>query len=205
MNSDEKEILEQHGCYYLTLSVTDCTDIFIRPVHKQIIVESLNYFIEKKGLIVYAWCLMTNHLHLLAQARQGFGLSSIISEFKKFTGRIILEDIDVEPEVRKKWMLERFENASRQLKLAEKYQVWENYNHPVYLDTLAPLQIRETLDRIHNNPVRDRIVLSPDEYLHSSARDYCGMKGIVNIKMLQQTTAIESIVRHISSYRYMVH
>ena len=63
-------ILEQQGCCYLTLNVAECIDIFIRPVYKQVIVESLNYFIDKKGLTVFAWCLMTNHLHLMVQENQ---------------------------------------------------------------------------------------------------------------------------------------
>ncbi|MER3498037.1 MAG: transposase [Chitinophagaceae bacterium] len=202
MQHDENTITQQQACYYLTFNVVDWIDIFIRPVFKQIIVESLNYFIEKKGLKVYAWCLMSNHLHLMAQAKQGYGLSLIAHDFKKFTGRIILEDIDAETEVRRKWILERFEKASRSLKLLNKYQVWQTSINPVYIDLDNTDLVNEQLDHIHTNPVRDRIVSLPKDYLYSSARDYAGIKGLVNVQTVEQPADSDFILRNISSYRH---
>jgi REP element-mobilizing transposase RayT len=75
-------IVEPRGYYSLTLNTIDRVDIFIRPFFKQIIVESLNYFIEKKGLIVNGWCLMTNHLHLIVEAKDGWDLASLIRDLK---------------------------------------------------------------------------------------------------------------------------
>ena len=49
------------SCYCVTLNVVDWVDIFIRPVYKNVIVDSLNLFVERKGLIIHAWCLMSNH------------------------------------------------------------------------------------------------------------------------------------------------
>ena len=60
---------EKQTCYFITLNTVDWVDIFIRPVYKQVVVHTLNHFIESKGLIVYSWCLMTNHLHLLVQCK----------------------------------------------------------------------------------------------------------------------------------------
>ena len=51
--------------YFITSTVVDWMDVFTRPVYKQIIVESLRYCQAQKGLDIYAWVLMTNHLHLL--------------------------------------------------------------------------------------------------------------------------------------------
>src|ERR1700741_4016401 len=100
-------IVEPQGCYSLTLNTIDRIDIFIRPFFKQIIVESLNYFIEKKGLIVYGRCLMTNPLHLLVEPKDGLDLSTIISDFKAFTAKIILEDLNTESEIRRAWLMKR--------------------------------------------------------------------------------------------------
>jgi REP element-mobilizing transposase RayT len=195
----ETDLIEPPACNYLTLSTVDCVDIFIRPVFKRIIVESLNYYIEKKGLTVYGWCLMTNHLHLLAE---GEGLAQTIQDFKKFTSRIMLEDIDAENEIRKTWMLSRFEEASRQLKLPEKYHVWENYNHPVFINLENKAQVREKLDHIHNNPMRDRVVFSPEDYTHSSAVDYAGGHGLVRVKLFQSMQGNTFILRHINNNKY---
>lgn len=201
-HEDDSMMIEQRACYYLTLHVVDGIDIFIRPVFKQIIVESLNYFSEKKGLTIYAWCLMTNHLHLMAQAEQGYGLSLIANDFKKFTTKIILEDIDAEPEVRRNWIIKKFEDASTSRKLIEKFQVWQSRINPVYIDLKNTTTINDQIDHIHNNPVRDRIVSMPEDYLHSSARDYVGIKGLVKIHLVPMQEESDFILRHISSYKW---
>lgn len=203
MFPEQESIIEQQACYYLTFHIVDGIDVFIRPVFKQVIVESLNYFIAKKGLSVYAWCLMSDHLHLMAQAKQGYGLSLIAHDFKKFTTKIILEDIDVEPETRRNWMMKKFEEASSSLKLLEKFQVWQTCINPVYVDLKKTELVKDLLEHIHMNPVRNRIVVAAEDYLHSSARDYAGIKGLVNVELLKEKDESDFILRHISSYRYL--
>jgi putative transposase len=201
MSHEDDTIIEQHACYYLTFNVVDGIDIFVRPVFKQIIVESLNHFNEKKGLTIYAWCLMTNHLHLMAQAEQGYGLSLIANDFKKFTTKIILEDIDAEPEVRRDWIMKKFEEASAALKLIDKYQVWQSRINPIYIDLKDTEGMNEQLEHIHNNPVREKIVSTAEDYLHSSARDYAGIKGLVNVSIPDIPEESHFILRSISSYK----
>jgi REP element-mobilizing transposase RayT len=181
MSGDRYIITDQNSCYFLTFTVVDWVDVFIRPVYKQIIVDSLNFCIEKKGLTVFAWCLMTNHIHLIAEAKQGFKLSEIIRDFKKFTARAILDAIQNEPESRKDWMLYRFEFAGKFMKRIEKYHFWQDGNHAVYLDPHKPEMLLTWLNYTHNNPVRAGIVDNMEDYLYSSARDYTGIKGLVNV------------------------
>ena len=200
MFHEEGTIIGQQACYFLTLTVVDWIDLFIRPVFKQVIVESLNYFIAKKGLMVYAWCLMTNHLHMMVQTKQGYGHSLISNDFKKFTTKIILEDISVEPELRRNWIMKKFEEASTSMKMLEKFQVWQTCINPVYIDLKKTWFVNEQLEFIHNNPVRDRIVTEPEDYLHSSARDYADMKGLVNIEVLNKNYRSDFILRHISFF-----
>ena len=61
---------------------------------QNIIVESLQYCQAKKGLEIFAWCLMTNHIHLIIRAKEGYNLSDILRDFKKFTASKILEKIN---------------------------------------------------------------------------------------------------------------
>ena len=51
--------------YFVTDTVVDWVDIFTRPIYRHIIIESLQYCQKEKGLIIYAWVLMTNHLHAI--------------------------------------------------------------------------------------------------------------------------------------------
>ncbi len=181
MSGDRYTISDQNGCYFLTFTVVDWVDVFIRPVYKQIIVDSLNFCIEKKGLTVFAWCLMTNHIHLVAEAKIGFKLSEIIRDFKKFTARSILSAIEDEPESRKDWMLYRFEYAGKFMKRIEKYHFWQDGNHAIYLDPHKPEMLEGRIFYTHDNPRRAGIVENAEDYLHSSARDYAGIKGLVNV------------------------
>ena len=187
----------RQACYFITFNTVDWVDIFIRPVYKQVIVHTLNHFIDNKGLSVHAWCLMSNHLHLLAQAKEGHTIGEIEKEYKSFTNAKILEAIDTEPEARKEWMLARFENFATRLGLLKKFQVWQNCTNPVYIDTRNISTTLEYFQFIHDNPVRDRIVDMAIDYSYSSARDYAGMKGLVNVNKIstveQQLAASESI------------
>lgn len=184
MSGDNYFITDQNATYSLTFTIVDWVDVFIRPVYKQIIVDSLNFCIEKKGLTVFCWCLMTNHLHLIAEAREGFKLSDIIRDFKKYTAYLILNAIQHEHESRKDWMLYRFEYAGKYLKRIKKYHFWQDGSHAVYLDTYKPEMFLQRFNYIHDNPVRAGIVDNAEEYLHSSARDYCGKRGLVRVVLI---------------------
>ena len=196
MSKTDKSHEHQYISHFITLNVVDWVDIFIRPVYKQIIVHSLNHFIATKGLNVYAWCLMSNHLHLIANA-EGHSLPEIEKEFKNFTAQKILEDISVEPPKRLEWMMARFESFSNLLGLNKKFQIWQTCTSPVYINLLKSSQLIEQIEFIHHNPVRDRVVTTAEDYLYSSARDYAGMKGLVNIRKLpkiaQQFSAAENV------------
>ena len=55
---------------------------------------------------------MSNHVHLIASAQEGFELTAIIRDFKKFTSRMVIESIESNAqESRKKWMIWMFKRA----------------------------------------------------------------------------------------------
>ena len=100
--------------YFITSTVIDWVDVFTRPAYKHVIIESLSYCQKEKGLIIYAWVLMTNHLHVIVGAKEGYNISDIIRDFKKFTSKKIIALInDNIQESRRDWMLNRFEYAAR--------------------------------------------------------------------------------------------
>lgn len=195
MKQDKNSVTNQHACHYITFNTVDWVDVFIKPVYKQIIVDALNEFIDTRGLIVYAWCLMTNHLHLLLQAKDGTGLSMIERDFKKITTSRILDALDMEPDLRRGWMLERFEHFSQSLKKIEKYQVWQSCSNPEFLDFKQPFKVREHLTYVHENPVRDKIVYLPEDYVFSSAGDYAGKKGLVHVTVIDMEGLIRGVVK----------
>jgi putative transposase len=44
--------------------------------------------------------------------------------------------------------------------------------------------IDEKLDYIHNNPVQEEIVQMPEQYIYSSAINYTGEKGMLDLELL---------------------
>lgn len=184
MSGDRYPITDQNACYFLTIAVVSWVDVFIRPAYKQIITDSLNFCVENKGLTIFSWCLMTNHLHLIAEAKEGFKLSDIIRDFKKFTARSLLVAIESEPESRRDWMLYRFEFAGKYLKTVEKYHFWQDGSHAIFLDPHKPGMMLQGLNDVHENPVRAGVVEEAKDYLYSSAKDYCGSRGLVRIELL---------------------
>ena len=179
MNENGYQINDQTKAHFITATVVDWVDVFSRKIYKDIVIESLDFCIKNKGMILYGFVIMTNHIHMVVQSETG-KLSDLIRDFKKFTARNILDTIESEPESRKDWMLKRFEFACRSHSRNEKYQFWQYGNHPEEIFTEKFLW--QKLDYIHLNPVRAEIVDKASHYLHSSASNYINGIGLLEIQ-----------------------
>jgi REP element-mobilizing transposase RayT len=182
MPGDRYFITDPFGTYYLTLTVVDWVDVFTRPVYKQIIVDSLNYCTQQKGLRLNAWVLMSNHLHLIARTEAPGTMSIFLRDFKKFTSKKVVSAIQSESESRREWLLDRFAFEAQRRGRAEQFKFWRDDNHAEWLHT--PRFFDQKLQYLHANPVRQGIVEYPDEYLQSSAVDYAGRKGLVKVEIV---------------------
>lgn len=169
--------------YFITTTVVDWVDIFTRPKYKHIILESLAYCQQQKGLKIYAWVLMSNHLHLIVSAGAKQSVADIIRDFKKFTSKRILAELEEDPqESRREWMLDRFRFAGANDKKITKYRFWQEGYHPEFI--CSHDFYRQKLNYIHDNPVRQEVVARQEEYLYSSAVDYAGGKGLIDVIVL---------------------
>ncbi len=169
--------------YFLTMTVVNWIDIFTRPIYKHIIINALKYNQKNKGLILYGWCLMSNHHHLLAEAEDNKNLSDILRDFKKYTSKAIIKEIKVNPEEsRSKWLLSEFEYAGKYNKQIKEYKFWQDGNEAKEVETTHFME--QKLDYIHENPVKAEIVERADEYKHSSAKNYAGEKGLIDVVLI---------------------
>ena len=66
----------------------------MRKDYSEIFIESLQYCNDKKGLQLFEWVIMPNHIHLIASAKEGFLLSDILRDFKKHTSKAIVAAIE---------------------------------------------------------------------------------------------------------------
>ena len=170
------------GIYFVTFTIVDWIDIFTKPIYKHIIVDSLKYCQENKGLIIHSWCLMTNHIHIIASPDLDNNLSDIIRDFKKFTNKSLIRAIKENNESRRYWILNKFEFAGKQNPKIKYYKVWQDGNESKVIYSNKFLY--QKIQYIHNNPVKAEIVEKPEDYLYSSAIDYTGGKGLLKITIL---------------------
>jgi putative transposase len=177
--SDKYKIIQQNDGHFLTLTVVDWIDVFTYKRYKLTILDSLKYCQKNKGLEIYGYCLMSNHLHLIARATGQQGLSAILRDFKKFTAKAIISQIQEEKESRREWLLDRFAFAGKYLHRIENFKFWQDGNHAEII--YSPAFFFQKLDYIHQNPVKELIVENPEDYLFSSARNYAGHESLLYV------------------------
>ncbi len=56
---------DQTAIYFVTFAVVNWIDVFTRLQYKDIVVQSINHCIKNKGLVVFSWVIMSNHVHIL--------------------------------------------------------------------------------------------------------------------------------------------
>jgi REP element-mobilizing transposase RayT len=167
------------GVYFISFAVVEWLDVFTRDEYKTIIIDSLNHCQKEKGMEIFAWCLMTNHFHLIFRCTGEQKPELLIGDFKRFTSKAIVKAIIENPaESRKEFLLEQFRNAGNQSSNVNKYQFWRHDNHPIEL--WSNKVIDEKIDYLHNNPVEAGLVSRAEDYMYSSAADYAGGKGLLD-------------------------
>lgn len=166
--------------HFITATVVDWIDIFTRKNYRDIVIDCFTFCIQNKGMILYGYVIMSNHIHLIVQSATG-KLSDLIRDFKKYTAKRILDSIQEEAESRREWMLERFRLATASHSRNKNYQFWQYGNHAeeIYSESF----MWSKLDYIHLNPVRAGFVENASHYLYSSAGNYSEGKGLLKIEL----------------------
>lgn len=174
---------DQQKLYFVSFATVNWIDVFIRRQYKDIFVDSLQYCQKNKGLELYAWCIMTSHVHLII-GTTGQKMEDIMRDLKRHTAKAILKAISDNPqESRKAWMLWMFGRAGERNSNNDKFQFWQQHNNPIELYNNDVMQ--QKLDYVHANPVDAGFVNEPWEYLYSSAKDYGGGKGLIDILFIE--------------------
>ena len=125
---------------------------------------------------------MSNHIHCVLSCKKS-NLSDVIRDFKTHTSKTIIKSIETEDgESRKDWMLKQFKDKELINKRNKTYQFWKQDNHPIEL--YSNYFIDQKIDYIHNNPIVAGLVEKPEEYIYSSAKNYCGEQGLLKVEFL---------------------
>ena len=133
------------------------------------------------GLVIHGWNLMPSHLHLIVSRKGSISLEEIFRDWKKFTAKKLIQTIKEINESRAEWLPAHFQKAATALKRIDQFKVWQDGNHPVELE--GNKMIDERLHYVHN-PVEAGFVAEPEHWQYSSAGDYAGVKGLIEVDLL---------------------
>ena len=163
----DKYKTEEGKLYYATVTVVGWIDVFTRKEYVYELMNDLKYCQEHKGLEIYAYVIMSNHFHIIACARDS-KLNILLGNLKCFTSKKLIKMIEENPqESRKEWMMHMFKYYGRGNSQNMEYQFWQNGNHPIEL--WSDKVIKQKMNYLYNNPVKQGIVARPEDYLYSSA------------------------------------
>ncbi len=113
--SEKYKFRNPDGIYFVTTTVVDWIDLFTRKNYCELIVDSLEYCRKHKGLAIYAWCIMPSHIHFIVARNGEESLSDIFRDFKKFTSKSIIKEINLINESRRGWLIDAFISNGKKL------------------------------------------------------------------------------------------
>lgn len=182
MKQGQKQTIKTNKAYFLTLTVVGWADVFTRKNHRDALIDSLKYCQNEKGLIIFAYVIMSNHVHLIANTNEPFLLKDTLRDLKKFTAKKILNQIVEQPESRREWLLALFEINSLDKNGNKNHKFWQEGNHAIEL--FSEKFMWEKIQYIHNNPVEAGFVKQAHDWVYSSATNYYGIESIIEIETL---------------------
>jgi putative transposase len=153
--------------YFCTCTIVEWLCVFKEEKYFTLIIESLKYCIEKKGLIVFGYVIMPSHIHLMASHEKDVTLSDIMRDFKHYTSTKIAEMLLKD---NNHLFLRVFQKATEGRSKKLDYKVWQDEYHPIAIT--SEKWFLQKMEYMHNNPVRKGFVEKPEDWKYSSARNW---------------------------------
>ena len=173
MGRSRYHILQNQVPYFHTCTVVGWMPVFTRPETVQVLLDSFSYLQAHDDFSLYGFVILENHLHFVSSAADH---AACIKRFKSFTARAI---IDLLEQKRVTMLLQQLAYYKAHHKKGSHYQFWQEGSHPE--EIFHEAMMREKLDYIHNNPVKRGYVADPCHWRYSSALNYAGKAGLVEV------------------------
>ena len=168
--------------YFVSFAVINWIDLFIRNEYKEVLLKSMRYCMDNKGMELFGYCIMTSHVHMVIGSK-GPLMQNIMRDLKRHTSETLHQQIKKHPrESRRTWMLDMMKKAGLENNNNYGFQLWQQHNHPIELYNSKICW--QKLDYIHANPVVAGFVEKEEDWLYSSARNYHGMPGLIEVSLL---------------------
>lgn len=176
MGRTRYKIYESTHPHFITCTILHWIPIFTRTQTTDIIFDTLRFLQKSDNLKLYAYVILENHLHLIASS-DDIGMS--MRKFKSFTAKKILEYLQ-EQDV--STILEQLAFYKKAHKKTAYYQLWQEGIQPKLIQNEQTML--QKIEYIHQNPVKRGYVDEDLYWRYSSARDYKGYKGLIEIEKL---------------------
>jgi len=174
MTRSRYRVIESLSPHFLTCTVVNWIPLFIDPNLIEILLASFRFMQKHNRLTIYAYVIMDSHLHFVAASAN---LSKEIANFKSFTAHKIIDTLKEKKEIK---LLEQLAQAKALHKKDRQFQVWQEGSHPQALQNDA--MMRQKIEYIHHNPVKRGLVDDPVQWVYSSAANYAGLRGLLEVE-----------------------
>ena len=171
------------GWYFVSFATVFWLSVFTRRVYKDCVVKHLKFCIEEKRMILGAWIIMSNHVHLIFSAKEK-NPQRLLQSFKSATAKELIAQIKIYPQESRRerylWLMKLA--AKRNATTKNEMQFCQQHNKPIELWSHKAIQ--KNLDYIHFNPVESGEVAESEHYLYGSAIDYAGGQGMLGLNLM---------------------
>jgi len=173
MTKTRYKIINTDYPYMCTCTVVNWLPILIRPKIVDVILNTLSFMQNHNRIVLLAYVIMPSHLHLITSSKH---LPQEMAQFKSFTAKNIINLLKVSCE---KNLLKIFFEAKPDYKTDSQYQFWQNGYKPKQIFGIEIM--KQKITYIHYNPVRQNLVINPEDWPYSSASNYIKGTGKINV------------------------
>jgi len=173
MTRSRYRICETDYPYFMTCTIVGWLPVFTRVEAVEIVLDSWRHLQRERGLKLFGYVILENHLHLIASAPR---LSAVMQSWKSYTARGILDLLERRAA---SVLLRQLRAHKLRHKTQSQYQVWHEGSEPKQI--ASDETMRQKLEYMHNNPVERGYVDDPLHWRYSSARNYAGQRGLIEV------------------------
>ena len=174
---------DKEGIYFVSFATVYWIDLFVREVYFSIVTEAMQYHVREKGMELFCWCIMPSHVHMIFRDQKNKHPELLLGGLKSYTSRMLQKEIALHPtESRREWMQWMMQRAGDKTSNVNGSMLWQHHNKPIEL--WSGEVMKQKLDYTHLNPVVAGFVTEPEHWKYSSAVDYAGGKGLVDVTLI---------------------
>ena len=157
---------------FYTATILNWQHILGDDKYKDVIVESVQFCVKENKVKLYAFVIMSNHIHFVWQPLHPILKIKLQHSFMTFTAQKIKDHLKNSNPV----LLEKFKVDAKD----RIFQIWER--NALTVDLFTPKVLYQKIDYVHFNPVKAGLCVNAEDYYYSSAKFYT--TGVDEFNML---------------------